>query len=569
MMNEDPFDQKIRNSLNQHQSQPPADMWSRIMADMQEQRKSRRWIWMVPILSLTILITAAWLLGLFSYENSIDNIDHIHTEKSTIVQPSDETLVPATHGQLNESQQESNNNSDITLLSSEENDAEWIGQEGQAHNALLSADDKVVNNTQNQRAIQSKSAPNHLIGDDHLMTEVEQDHVNTRIDGHTTEQDRRDKPTRLRQDESSESGTDNRSDDLSNQRSNLNRHDNLSTELADDTKIAEVDADNRTKVPGKATNSYAWADIGAAPLLNTESPYLVELMPAPRNSTGFQYGHFVYDPCSVRGNSRKSRQHCYTLIRRSQNIFADLTVGSRYAAKSFLAKSDEALSLRSDRLNSETPLFGLIVNARAGIKWRNNIIGITGIQYAKVFERFHYYNPREERTTLNISIRDTIVDAQTGQIEYRYDTTYVTSVGERRVKHTNSITRINVPITIGYMWELDKLQLGIHGGILANLYFGQSGRVIDADGSVASLSGDHRRDIYKMNAGLGITGSAFIAYEIQRDLYFLVEPQFSYDLGSITQASYDLEQRYLSIGLNIGVRMKLTETYKNKKKLNH
>jgi hypothetical protein len=96
------------------------------------------------------------------------------------------------------------------------------------------------------------------------------------------------------------------------------------------------------------------------------------------------------------------------------------------------------------------------------------------------------------------------------------------------------------------------------GGFLVNLAFWKEGKIIQPDGSLHSFENSGSHSVYKRNAGISAIGSIGFSYELEDDLRLIVEPQLRYALSNITVDNYPLDQKYMHLGLNIGIRKILT-----------
>ncbi len=301
----------------------------------------------------------------------------------------------------------------------------------------------------------------------------------------------------------------------------------------------------------------------AEEISNRQSSAVAELS-LPNNAQSLSHGHLVYDPCIVKGGKKKNRVHCYSFVSQNQLVFADFSIGPQYAHQLLTSRQIESDDLLNDRRNSESYLFAYNVTARMGLKLANGLTGTAGISYDRFHERFDYYDPNQNRTTITNVIVDTLVI--NGNTTYVWDTLSITTIGSRTVEHTNSLTFISVPLTLGYTWQMDKFNVAIQGGVSLNVLFSKGGRIIQPDNGVGSLNGDGHKSVYKSSAGLGLLGGVVIEYKLKNGMSFIAEPRFSYQLSNLTTNGYPLEQNYWTAGVNVGLRKVLGEKTSRKKK---
>ena len=194
------------------------------------------------------------------------------------------------------------------------------------------------------------------------------------------------------------------------------------------------------------------------------------------------------------------------------------------------------------------------VSARVGIKTKSGMTGMAGLSFDRYNERFDFFNPSETRTII-------ITNGQGDTTDVR-----VEAIGERTIKHTNTMTFVSIPLTAGYMWQTDKFNVGVHGGLGVNLLFAKGGRIAQEDGSSTTLNGEAKKDIFKTSAGFSAIGGLVFEYKIRDNLSFIAEPNVKYNLRSLTVDQYSLDQKYWNVGLNVGLRSIINKKITQKKK---
>jgi len=136
-------------------------------------------------------------------------------------------------------------------------------------------------------------------------------------------------------------------------------------------------------------------------------------------------------------------------------------------------------------------------------------------------------------------------------------------IGEWILLYYNRYRLVDIPLMLGYEMDKGKITWAINGGVQANLLFLKKGFIFSPPPNVRPIafdpstptSNNEYADVYKDRAGLSLIGSIGMYYHMNYNMEFMLEPQFMYQLQSITLDSHPLEQRYLDIGMKAGVRV--------------
>ena len=560
-MSEQRFDQYLKDKLDKHDSFVPPHVWSNIHKQVRPNRR----LWYIPLMLLaTGLITAVVLL-LPSDQLKADRQQNNAIEDRSYMNPGNEQQLA---GQI------STQSANATKSDLQANDAgNFRNLESQQSAALQKSSPPSARQMDKASRVtngKGKTQSTQNTGDQLRQAQGGFAHVET-VESQSNESD----PSAENLDVKSigaevfndAAGS---SDTPISSTGQASSSDNAASELINVSGTAGKASQNNTSADQEqttnATESASSLDIAEKDQIaerNRLNP-AVEMLGTLRRGQSLAYGQLVYDPCMVKGGKKKNRVHCFSFISQREQIFADLGLGPQYAHQLLTTRNFESESLRTNRANSESYLLAYNVSARLGLKMANGITGTTGISFDRFHERFEYYDPNQIRTTITNVIIDTIFS--NGNITYVWDTLSIQTRGERTVKHTNALTFINIPVTLGYTWEMEKFNLGVQGGMALNLLFTKGGRIVQPDGEVGSLNGDGHKSVYKTSAGVSVLSSVVLEYKIENDLSVFVEPRFAYQLTNLTRDDYLLDQNYWTGGVNFGIRKILSEKITRKKK---
>lgn len=177
----------------------------------------------------------------------------------------------------------------------------------------------------------------------------------------------------------------------------------------------------------------------------------------------------------------------------------------------------------------------------------------TGLNYSQINEQFEYVNEREE--TIEIKNR---FDPITGEV-IGTDTTVV--IGTRIKSTSNRYQSLDIPLLLGYeLHHNEKFSFAVNAGVSVNIVSRQKGDFLSpTDLRPVSFSSNTPGAIpaFKDQIGLSYYGSLGAYYKLNPKLQIAAEPYFKLNPSSISQESYVVDQKYLSVGLWMGIRMKL------------
>jgi hypothetical protein len=565
-MMEKNFDKILKDKLTGHDSQVPSDMWSRIEQDLVKRKPRPILPWVLSTVVLVSVVLYYSINRLQEGQGSSAKTEHVleknrenathdyspvksENHSKSLVNTDDENIILKS-GEIN-----ANSDADEGALATRADQATNSSSQGQG--TITPAQSRLGQNFKSERKIdQSASIPNN---------------ANTSNANKTVEN----KSEQFSQSDQSNLSLKSKSDlrnigdeSAEKQRKTNNNHQNYNGIPSKNDQSAQVaiSLDDQAET-GDVMSSEQLAEMAAM-----RKAMLVEPLLSQGFGQSLAIGHFVYDPCSVKGGKKKNRVHCYSFVTQNTLVFADFMAGPQYSHKLLTARNIQdpnPTKLLNNRKETESYMFSYNATARLGIKLPSGLTGSAGLSFDRFHERFDYYDPSHSRPTITYVIRDTFILKDVNNMDstvYELQTISIQAQGKRTVKHTNTMTFISIPLTAGYTWQMNKFNVGINGGVAVNLLFGKAGRITDPDGTVSSLNGSGSDDEFKARAGIGLIGGLTFEYKLKRGLSFIAEPQFKYQLSNLTVNDYGLEQRYLNAGINIGLRKILRETTSSKKK---
>ncbi len=134
----------------------------------------------------------------------------------------------------------------------------------------------------------------------------------------------------------------------------------------------------------------------------------------------------------------------------------------------------------------------------------------------------------------------------------RYKTTY------------NKYRTIDLPISIGYGWKINKWDFIANAGVVMNISSFYKGDILNSDLQPIAMNASTLSKTYqlKTNIGLGFIGSMSIVRQLNNKFSVFTEPYFRYNFSLMNKETTHFKQRFTTTGLRLGLRMNL----KNKNK---
>ncbi len=239
---------------------------------------------------------------------------------------------------------------------------------------------------------------------------------------------------------------------------------------------------------------------------------------------------------------------CYSFVKGNWNKSVEFYAGVEYSKPFFTTKGTEPSNYAKVRDTSEFYQLG----GDAGI-WINPVhrsgLGFrTGIHASRWVENLDIYNAFEERFQMNVT---QVKNAQ-GQV-IKNDTSFNLVRGRYVRKYYNHFTTLDIPLQVGFEFLKQKnTQYFAYIGAMFNLRFWAKGEIFDPKSKIVSFPAD--KTIFRTQTNLSVLGHIGIRRRIAEHWWLTGALQSNYNLGEITRKENTLSQRYLKVGLQLGLR---------------
>lgn len=241
--------------------------------------------------------------------------------------------------------------------------------------------------------------------------------------------------------------------------------------------------------------------------------------------------------------------------RRNGMIYAvDVFFSPERAYKTLEAKDEEYEEYIQKRNETESSYYSFSTGVRFSVMAPNGFVTRAGIVYSQINEIFDYVDPDATQTTTTTTTTTTIgpdgtvTTVQSTETEELSGTRFKTTINRYRM--------IDIPVTLGYQVELSKFVLNINAGASFNVLFHKKGDILGLDMEPVSFSSNNANAFpaFKDKLGASLFGSIGVSYKINNRVLLIFEPNFKYQLRSITQDNYLVNQKYFTTGLITGLR---------------
>jgi hypothetical protein len=225
--------------------------------------------------------------------------------------------------------------------------------------------------------------------------------------------------------------------------------------------------------------------------------------------------------------------------------YLDAYVAPEYAMRNLKSTSNEYNDYLTARDTVEKSMYAFGAGVRATAMLPSGFLLRGGIVYAQTNEKF-------QKDSFGIGNIRYVVDKNptTGQL----DTVSIeVSSGFFRKTRYNHYRSFDFTIQGGYEYPLsDNLTLGLNAGVNFNIRTTMKATVLAQD--LQPLVVSTSNTIYRTTVGTSVVGSVAAYWRLSYKWQLMVEPQVRYYLNPISRTDYVLNQKYINIGLNTGLR---------------
>ena len=238
--------------------------------------------------------------------------------------------------------------------------------------------------------------------------------------------------------------------------------------------------------------------------------------------------------------------------RKSIQFSLGILGGASFVDRTLSAKNDVASELLEFRLTHEKPLEVSHIGVLFGVEYKGFRFS-TGLQQSIITEKYEFKGSIVvEEDIMGITVFRVNVHGELIPINGLVTQTTSTEYNKRIF---NTYRLIDIPLLLAYQRNLDKWKIGVEAGIFANLSHRTDG--IISDELLQDVSNRGPIEIFKSKVGVSYQLGLSFARPIFKKWEFHISPSIRYFPNDFTVATYDISQRYIFGGGNIGLRYRL------------
>ncbi len=231
-----------------------------------------------------------------------------------------------------------------------------------------------------------------------------------------------------------------------------------------------------------------------------------------------------------------------------------------YASPDYDMKQVSANGVSASYLHSQDSsnksIGGYTAGFRISKSISNNFSIKSGVQFKESTERFRYIKQNDVKNITVVSVRS--YTDNSGATVYQNDTSTIQQVGGYTLRTVfNTYKSIEIPLIASWEKGNNKWHVAVNGGIILNLATYYEGQTLDNSYAIVPLSVKQSSGFFRSNANCSIYGSLSLLYNIGKGMDVFAEPYYRYALGNNSTSAIGYDQRFNSAGINCGIRYRI------------
>jgi hypothetical protein len=260
------------------------------------------------------------------------------------------------------------------------------------------------------------------------------------------------------------------------------------------------------------------------------------------------------NPCSNPDNGCPS----FGMRRRGMGesaFYVDAFVAPEYIVRSFIKNLPESEKLLSARDSVEKTQYAVSTGVRASFVFGNGLAIRAGVMYNQINEKARFDSLGIGTITTTYKVNS----LPNGKLDTVSIIQTVTDGIFRRTRY-NHYRTIDIPVQIGFEKNLKNgWGVGVNGGAIFNITAWRKADIVGANLQQLNVSSgiNQPNPVFSTRLGVSLIGSVAVLRQLTDNLQFVFEPSLRYGLQPITRTDYALKQQYSTVGVLVGLRMKI------------
>lgn len=196
---------------------------------------------------------------------------------------------------------------------------------------------------------------------------------------------------------------------------------------------------------------------------------------------------------------------------------------------------------------------------------RKGLVLKTGLEYRQANEKFHLEYNTVETEVVN-GVVSVTVDNAGNTIGQSIGPKTVTTTTEYSNTAYNHYRFVNLPVGIGYRKSGKKSRWELSGGVDFNLLFRAEGTIFNSEivPTLFEYGTTSYDNIFRNSTGMGLWGAYGYDWRLTDQLRWQLSANFQIPLRPVSSPDYELVQRYINVGLQVGVVYQVVKWKKGK-----
>ena len=212
-----------------------------------------------------------------------------------------------------------------------------------------------------------------------------------------------------------------------------------------------------------------------------------------------------------------------------RNITIDMYGGINYNNHNYTSENMAVDVLKNE---SESSFVGNTFGMAISKPIYNNIHSSIGIEYNNLWTMTKINLSIDSTKFLQDEIVKIIIDPQTQDtIETFRDSITVNALYTRELVHHNNVKTISFPLSIGYHYKMNRIDLGINVGVVYSLRILQSGKKYNNQGKIFEYNNDSSTLPFKKSS-ISFRLSPVIRYKLNDSYSLSFLPQYQFSNGN-------------------------------------
>ncbi|MDZ7881239.1 MAG: hypothetical protein U5L45_26490 [Saprospiraceae bacterium] len=236
-------------------------------------------------------------------------------------------------------------------------------------------------------------------------------------------------------------------------------------------------------------------------------------------------------------------------------FYVDVFVAPEYIMRSFIKNLPESEKLLVARDSVERTQYAVSSGVRASFILGNGLAIRAGALYNQINEKARFDSLGIGTITTTYKVNS----LPNGQLDTVSVIRTVTDGIFRKTRY-NHYRTIDIPVQIGFEKNLKNgWGIGVNGGAIFNITAWRKADIVGSDLRQQTVSSgiNQPNPVFNTRLGVSLIGSVAVYRQLTNNLQAVVEPTLRYGLQPITRTDYALKQQYSTVGLLIGLRLKI------------